>query len=139
MSRFWSRLIPFSGLALFFGLPELGYSGTETRTAVFLYESLAQLAFVYPARLITSRPAPNRLLNSIVAATVALQAATVALPFLRTILGLEPLDRDAYAIIAATLGISVLGAFLSARVSRGRTHTPAPLPAGTRLGVRPSG
>ncbi len=127
------------GLALFFGLPELGYSGTETRTAVFLYESLAQLAFVYPARLITSRPAPNRLLNSIVAATVALQAATVALPFLRTILGLEPLDRDAYAIIAATLGISVLGAFLSARVSRGRTHTPAPPQAGTRLGVRPSG
>ncbi len=38
------------GLALFFGLPELDYTGIEAVTAVFLYESLAQLAFVYPAR-----------------------------------------------------------------------------------------
>ena len=106
------------GLALFFGLPHLDYTGTETRTAVFLYESLAQLAFVYPARLITGRSAPNRTLNWIVAASVLLQIATVASPWLRTVLGLEPLDARAYAIIVAALLISIVGAFISARLTR---------------------
>ena len=44
------------GLGLFFLLPSLDYSGDATRTAVFLYESLAQLAFVYPARRMTGPP-----------------------------------------------------------------------------------
>ncbi len=109
------------GLGLFFGLPEFGYTGTETRTAVFLYESLAQLAFVYPARLITARPAKNRILNWIVGVTVALQIATVSIPALRTLLGLEPLDVSAYAMIAAALAASIIGAVLSARHSVEKT------------------
>ena len=64
------------GLALFFGLPELDYTGTEAVTAVFLYESLAQLAFVYPARRITAQPVTNRILNWIVTVTIGLQIAT---------------------------------------------------------------
>ena len=106
------------GLLLFFGLPGLDYSGDETRTAVFLYESLAQLAFVYPARLITNRPLRNRVLNVIVGVTVLIQIATVANPGLRSILGLETLDQAAYGLIAVALLVSVAGAFASARYTR---------------------
>ena len=50
-------------------------------------------------------------------ATVALQIATVSVPVLRTLLGLEPLDASAYAVIAAALAMSVIGAVFSARHS----------------------
>ncbi len=105
------------GIGLFFLLPALDYSGDETRTAVFLYESLAQLAFVYPARLITVRPLPNRILNGIVAASVLLQVATITVPGLRTVLGLKTLDSRALAMIAAALLVSVAGAFGLARAT----------------------
>ena len=98
-------------------LPRLDYSGTETRTAVFLYESLAQLAFVYPARLITARPVRNRVLNWIVAVSIAVQLATVTVPGLRTVLGLETLDGMAFGYVAAALAISVIGAYVSARLT----------------------
>ncbi len=103
------------GLALFFGLPELDYTGTEAVTAVFLYESLAQLAFVYPARRITSKPLTNRILNWIVAATVALQVATITVPGLRTVLGLDTLDATALVLVAIALTVSMIGANLTAR------------------------
>ena len=106
------------GLGLFFLLPALDYTGTEIQTAVFLYESLAQLAFVYPARLITTRPVTNRVLNWIVAISVLVQLGTVAIPGLRTVLGLTPLDSTASALITGALVISVLGASLSAHVTR---------------------
>lgn len=103
------------GLSLFFALPELGYTGTETRTAVFLYESLAQLSFVYPARVILSRPSRNRLLDVIVATSVAVQLAAISVPGLRTVLGLDPLDLAALALVAGALAASVVAAMLSAR------------------------
>jgi Ca2+-transporting ATPase len=103
------------GLTLFFGLPELGYTGTEAVTAVFLYESLAQLAFVYPARRITTKPVTNRILNWIVIVTITLQLATISIPGLRTVLGLVTLDPRAFGLIAAALALSVLGANYSAR------------------------
>ena len=103
------------GLGLFFGLPALDYDGTETRTAVFLYESLAQLAFVYPARRITTKPVTNRVLNWIVAVTVVVQIATITVPGLRTVLGLDPLDPSALALVAAALAMSIFGANYSAR------------------------
>ena len=103
------------GLALFFGLPELDYTGTEAVTAVFLYESLAQLAFVYPARRITAKPVTNRILNWIVFATIGLQIATITFPGLRTVLGLAPLDITALALVATALAVSVIGANLTAR------------------------
>jgi Ca2+-transporting ATPase len=103
------------GLGLFFGLPELDYTGTEAVSAVFLYESLAQLAFVYPARRITAKPVTNRILNWIVIVTIALQIATITIPGLRTVLGLEPLDATALALVAVALTVSVIGANVTAR------------------------
>jgi P-type Ca2+ transporter type 2C len=103
------------GLGLFFGLPALDYTGTEARSAVFLYESLAQLAFVYPARRITSRPVTNRILNWIVAVTVVVQIGTITVPGLRTVLGLDALDPTALALVAAAIAVSLTGASYSAR------------------------
>jgi P-type Ca2+ transporter type 2C len=106
------------GLGLFFLLPELDYTGEQTRTAVFLYESLAQLAFVYPARLVSTRPLTNRILNWIVVLSVLLQIATITVPGLRTVLGLEAIDVTATLLVAAALAVSVAGAFGLARFTR---------------------
>ena len=97
------------GLALFFAFPALGYAAAATMTAVFMYESLAQLAFAYPARRISANPTPNRVLNSIIVASVALQILTVTLPPLRSLLGLVPLDAAAIVYIATALAVTVLG------------------------------
>ncbi|MGB5188129.1 MAG: cation transporting ATPase C-terminal domain-containing protein, partial [Acidimicrobiia bacterium] len=79
-------------------------------TAVFLYESLAQLAFVYPARWLTNRSLPNNTLNIIIVASVALQVLTVTVPGLRTMLGLVPLERSVLALVAGALIVTVVGA-----------------------------
>ncbi len=109
------------GAALFFSLPSLAYSGSTTQTAVFLYESLAQLAFVYPSRRITMRPAPNRTLNYIIVFSVALQILTISVPGLRTMLGLVPLDGPALGLVAGSLLVTVIGAEIWSRraVQRG--------------------
>ncbi len=103
------------GVLLFFSLPALAFSGSTTQTAVFLYESLAQLAFVYPARRITSKSLPNRTLNIIIVASVALQILTITVPGLRTMLGLVPLDVSVLALVAAALVITVAGAEIWSR------------------------
>ena len=103
------------GAALFFSLPAMAYSGSATQTAVFLYESLAQLAFVYPSRRVRGRPAPNRVLNLIVLASVGLQLLTVAVPALRALLGLVPLDARALGIVGGALLLTVLGAEIGSR------------------------
>ena len=103
------------GLLLFFSLPALAFSGSTTQTAVFLYESLAQLAFVYPARRITSKTLPNRTLNLIIVASVALQILTITVPGLRTMLGLVPLDGPVLGLVAATLFVTVAGAEIWSR------------------------
>jgi Ca2+-transporting ATPase len=97
------------GILLFFSLPALGFSGGTTQTAVFLYESLAQLAFVYPARRITRASLPNKTLNIIIVASVALQLLTITVPGLRTMLGLVPLDGMVLGLVAVALGVTVIG------------------------------
>ena len=57
----------------------------------------------------------------IVAISVLVQFATVAVPGLRTVLGLETLDTVAYALIGAALAVSVLGATISTRLTTERT------------------
>ncbi|MDJ0878820.1 MAG: cation-transporting P-type ATPase [Halieaceae bacterium] len=97
------------GLALFFALPVLGYAGIVTQTAVFVYESLAQLAFAYPARRLNGAPTRNRVLNFIVAFSVVLSILTFTLPPLRTLLGLAPLTPTVLAAVAGALMVTVLG------------------------------
>ena len=98
------------GLTLFFTLPSLGYAAAVTQTAVFLYESLTQLAFAYPARRINTTPAPNKVLNIIIVASVALQVLTVTFPPLRTLLGLAPIDLSVAGFVVGALILTVVGA-----------------------------
>ena len=108
------------GLVLFFGLPTLDYGGAETVTAVFLYESLAQLAFVYPSRHITARPARNTTLNWIVGCSVLLQLLTVTTPALRNVLGLASLDITAFGLVLLAVALSVAGASFASRITEVR-------------------
>ena len=73
-------------------------------------ESLAQLAFAYPARRILARPTSNLVLNVIIAASVALQLLTITFAPLRAMLGLVPLDAPVLGYVAAALLVTVLGA-----------------------------
>jgi Ca2+-transporting ATPase len=107
----------FLGLALYFALPALGYPGAVTQTAVFVYESLAQLAFAYPARRVDGSAARNRVLDTIVALSALLSILTFTLLPLRTLLGLASLALPVVAIVAGALLVTVLGAdFWSRRV-----------------------
>ena len=111
------------GLTLFFTVPCPRLSPLRSRmTAVFLYESLAQLAFAYPARRIHTNPTPNRVLNTIIVASVTLQILTITLPPLRRVLGLVTLDAAAIAYIAIALAATVLGAETWSRRAA-RNHT----------------
>jgi Ca2+-transporting ATPase len=113
----------FAGIVLFVLLPFLGYAILETRTAVFLYESIAEVAFAYPSRRIYLKPRRNTFLHVAVLASVVLQILTVLVPALRAVLGLVPIDLTvAWMVTAGVLwswGIAELvGRWLGARNAR---------------------
>ena len=112
----WAGLLKGGvGIILFFWLPALGYSSTATQTALFLFESLAQLAFVYPSRRITETTISNRVLNFIIVASVILQVLTITVPGLRTMLGLVPLDAMGLGIVGVALLLTIVGAEIWSR------------------------
>ncbi len=107
------------GIFLFFLLPLLGYSGICTQTALFLFESLAQLAFVYPSRRLTDKTISNGVLNFIIVASVVLQILTITVPGLRIMLGLVPLDGMALGIVGISLLLTIVGAEIWSRRTNG--------------------
>lgn len=100
------------GVAILVMLPQLGYSLEETRTSVFLFESMAQLVFAYPARKLNIIPLPNGILHWAVGLGLLLQVATVLVPGLRTLLGLVYIDGFA----AGTVLVGVLLSWAAAEV-----------------------
>jgi Ca2+-transporting ATPase len=102
-----------TGLAFLAAMPQLGHSLEETRTTVFLYESLMQIVFVYPCRRVQLVPEANRWVHVAVACGVLLQLATVLLAPMRTLLGLAPLDAGLIAIVVvAVLGTWAVAEFV---------------------------
>ncbi len=108
------------GIAFLGAMPQLGFSLEETRTSLFLYESMMQLVFAYPSRRISVVPLPNIWIHLSVGLGVALQALTVVLSPLRTLLGLVPVSDVVFAAIIA----SVLLTWAIAEYV-GRRETPA--------------
>jgi P-type Ca2+ transporter type 2C len=100
------------GIAFLVGLPFLGYAILETRTAVFLYESIAQLLFAYPSRRINLHPTRNTFLHVAVIGGILLQVFTVLLAPLRALLGLVPVDLT----ISLLIGAGVLGSWAVAEL-----------------------
>jgi Ca2+-transporting ATPase len=94
------------GGALLVGLPQIGFSLNETRTAIFLHATIGQLFFAYPARHSLRSRAPlrfNGALHLAIILSVGLQMLTVLLPGLRTLLGLEPLTLELLTLVAAAV------------------------------------
>ncbi len=103
-------------------LPRYGFGLAVTRTAVFLYESIAQLVFAYPSRRISVLPRFNGWLHLAVLLGAALQILTITLPTLRLMLGLEPLDLSALAWMVGGVLLSWLVAEVYSRASWARGH-----------------
>ncbi len=117
------RFVTISGIAKAAGgivilalAPLIGLAIAEMRTTLFVYESMLQLVFAYPARRIYTAPQPNIWLNLAVGLGVILQVLTVILPPLRTLLGLEPISAPAFVGVGAL----VIGTWvLAERFGRG--------------------
>lgn len=97
-----------AGGGLLIGLPLAGFGLGLTRTAVFLFESLAQLVFAYPSRRLGHRPMRNWTLHLVIVATISLQLATIAIPSLRATLGLEALGAGVLTVVLASVGLTWL-------------------------------
>jgi Ca2+-transporting ATPase len=96
------------GLSMLMALPLLGNSTEATRTAVFLFESIAQLAYVYPSRQLELRPLANRVLNVIVVVSILLQPALVYFSGTRRLLALVPIGVEAWGMLLAGVAVSWL-------------------------------
>jgi Ca2+-transporting ATPase len=98
------------GGALLVFLPKLDFTGftpEATRTAVFLFESIAPLAFIYPTRRIhNSQPQINSALHLSVVLGVGIQMLAMFLPALRTLLGLNAPSQSALLIVAASVALT---------------------------------
>ena len=104
------------GGALLVGLPYVGYDSAATRTLLFLYMTVGQLVFAYPARR-TGSQKTNVALHVAVLACAALQVLTVFVPALRSLLGLERLPARAFLWVAAAVAISWAVAEIYSRFS----------------------
>ena len=94
------------GGALLIGLPRFGYSLTATRTLLFLYMTIGQLMFAYPARRIVGRPQTNIALHLAVILGTGLQLATVFVPGLRLLLGVGTPDWFGFIWLAIAILLS---------------------------------
>jgi Ca2+-transporting ATPase len=87
------------GVAIIAALPLIGRSLEETRTSLFLYESVLQLVFAYPARRIGSAALANVWVHLAVWLGIAVQALTLVVAPLRALLGLVPISGTVFAAI----------------------------------------
>lgn len=106
-----------AGGALLVILPVLGYGVAVIRTAVFLFESVAQLFFAYPSRRVSVLPRSNLALHLAIWLGVLLQIMTIYVPPLRDLLGLTGLDSQALLIITATVLVTWLIAEIYSRTA----------------------
>jgi Ca2+-transporting ATPase len=120
------------GVAIIAALPQLGYSLEETRTSLFVYESVLQLVFAYPSRRIGLSSLPNVWVHLAVWLGISLQALTLIVAPLRTLLGLVPISGATFAAIMLTALLTWAVAELSCRwaidVGPRRSNGAAPTP-----------
>jgi Ca2+-transporting ATPase len=95
---------------LLLALPPWGASFEATRTAVFLYTALGQLAFAYPARRVGARPLPNPTLHASIVACAALTAGALFVPGLRDALGLVPIGAELWLAVLGSVAVTWVAA-----------------------------
>lgn len=98
------------GLLLLVVLPLLGASTAVTASAVFVYEGVAKLLSMFPARRLLGQLRPNRWVLGAATASVALQLSCVVFQPVRELLGLVELPRLPLLVVGgALLATFVLG------------------------------
>lgn len=108
------------GMLLLGLLPEIGLTLGATATCVFLFVSIAKLVNAYPARRVCSNSQRNPWLLVCVALGIALQAACLTVPALRSLLGLTPvglagIGATVFAIALSWAIAELVGKLLSDR------------------------
>jgi P-type Ca2+ transporter type 2C len=106
------------GLLLLLLLPRLGVSTLATASAVFLYEGVAKVTSVFPARRLYGQLRPNAWVYAATGVSVGLQLACVAVPPLRTVLGLSPLGTTELGTVTVTLLFTLAASELIVRALR---------------------
>jgi P-type Ca2+ transporter type 2C len=100
------------GLLLLVVLPLLGASSPATASAAFLYEGVAKVLSMFPARRLHGKLRPNHWVFAATAVSVGLQLACVLLAPLRRVMGLtelRPLDLAAVGLaLVATFALGEL-------------------------------
>jgi hypothetical protein len=91
-------------------MPRAGFTLMQTRTAIFLVATIAQLLYIYPARRSRTTAGSNVALHAVVVLCVALQVLTVVMPSLRKLLGLESVKLETALIAAGAILLSWAGA-----------------------------
>ncbi|MGZ5434891.1 MAG: cation-translocating P-type ATPase [Pyrinomonadaceae bacterium] len=105
------------GGVLLISLPYFGYGLTSTRTLLFLYMTIGQLMFAYPARRVVSKSQTNIALHLAVILGAGLQLLTVFVPGLRLLLGLELPSTFGFAWVAGAVLLSWVGAEIYSRLA----------------------
>jgi Ca2+-transporting ATPase len=118
------------GLSMLVVLPVIGFTTLATRTALFLYETLAQLAYAYPSRQLEVSPLRNRVLNVIVLLSALLQPMLVYQPGARLLLGLERIEPLEWGWVVG--GVAV--AWLFADIYSRRMRREVPVRCGVGIG-----
>lgn len=96
----------FVGGALLVTLPYYGYDLPTTRTLLFLYMSIGQLVFAYPARHIATASRRNIALHLSVILGIGLQFSTIYVPALRHLLSLTLPDTFGLVWVAGAVLLS---------------------------------
>lgn len=91
------------GLLLLVLLPAFGASVVQTATAVFLYEGVAKLLSMFPARRLNGQLAPNAWILAASVMSIGLQLCSVLLAPLRDVMGLVPLPTPYWGIVVLAL------------------------------------
>lgn len=91
------------GCALLLTAPLLGHSIASTRTSLFLYMSIGQLMFLYPARHVGRAAQTNMAVHLAVVTGVGLQLLTVFVPWLRVLLRLEEPSVESFALVGSAV------------------------------------
>jgi len=106
VSGVFKGLVGFAALVI---MPELGFSLITVQTVIFQTESLGKLFSTYTARSLTTRARRNVALHLAVLVGIVLQVIAVAVPPLRDVMGLAPVDVREVLVIAAVIAIAVGG------------------------------
>jgi Ca2+-transporting ATPase len=110
------------GCAMLVVVPLIGYSNVAARTLLFVYMSVGQLVFVYPARRVGGPPSTNMMVHLGVVLGIGIQLLTIFVPALRTLLRLEKPDASSLLLVVGcvllTWGFAEAYSRLSVRRSK---------------------